>query len=110
MDTSIKCSICLDSINESFYKQKCCSNYFHHNCLKEWFKYKSICPLCRSEPTILTYKEYLEIKYSFQKNNGLEYLDILNKYLLLYCFTKKKNKGIIYNFILFIKLVNHLLC
>tara|TARA_B100001121_G_C18493227_1_gene528340 strand:+ start:19 stop:459 length:441 start_codon:yes stop_codon:yes gene_type:complete len=50
------CNICLDNINKSFIKLKCCNNIFHEDCLKKFWKnncanktyVKTICPLCKS--------------------------------------------------------------
>ena len=41
-----KCSICQKNM-KIYIKLKCCHN-FHKLCLKEWFKIKQNCPLCRA--------------------------------------------------------------
>ena len=33
-----------------YYKTKCnCKAKYHLNCIKEWFKYNNICPICKKE-------------------------------------------------------------
>ena len=109
MEYKNKCSICLDIINNNFHKQKCCSNYFHLKCLKRWYQINSRCPLCRSEPKIITFDEYLEIRTLFKKIKGYEYLNIINNYLMVFYYTSKNKKKIIYKFLLFFKLLNHIM-
>ena len=41
------CSICCESTNFKFVDTLGCNHIFHHNCIREWFKIKSTCPLCR---------------------------------------------------------------
>lgn len=48
------CSICIDSIDEKFYKTKC-NHKFHFSCLENWLKKSNQCPNCRE--TILTEKK-----------------------------------------------------
>ncbi|CDW79111.1 UNKNOWN [Stylonychia lemnae] len=48
---SLDCIICLDQIKffDIVVQLKCNKDHiFHFNCVKEWFKEKSSCPLCRS--------------------------------------------------------------
>ena len=42
-----KCSICQENMI-GYIKLKSCHN-FHKSCIKEWFKVKQSCPLCRAE-------------------------------------------------------------
>ena len=50
--SEIECSICsLNFDNQDVIILDCCNNYFHHDCIKDWYL-KSInkdCPLCRSK-------------------------------------------------------------
>lgn len=43
------CSICQSNcdLNQFIYRLEC-SHVFHTNCLDEWLRYKTECPLCRS--------------------------------------------------------------
>jgi hypothetical protein len=109
MDSKNKCPICLESIEGDSIKQKCCSNYFHSVCLKKWYKSNSKCPLCRSEPQIITFKEYLEIRDYFKKFRGSEYIDVINNYLKVFYYTSKNKKEVIYNFLLFFTFLNHMM-
>ena len=43
-----ECSICLEDIIEDTVHLKC-NHIFHKECLKEWFKIKTTCPICRKE-------------------------------------------------------------
>ena len=48
----MECPICYEKIlKNDEYKQNCCSQSFHGDCLLFWFlkKKESICPFCRSE-------------------------------------------------------------
>lgn len=42
------CPICLEDIIHSF-KKMICSHKFHNNCILEWKKYNSSCPICRCD-------------------------------------------------------------
>ncbi len=45
-----KCVICIENFvkNDMVTKLKCC-HIFHKNCIIEWIKNKSICPVCRNK-------------------------------------------------------------
>ena len=43
-----KCSICQENMIGNI-KLKFCHHNFHKSCIKEWFKIKQSCPLCRTE-------------------------------------------------------------
>jgi hypothetical protein len=61
-----ECSICLENISINFDEiiKTDCSHYFHKECLKKWFLYKSSsCPLCR--------KDLSNIKINFNSNLNL---------------------------------------
>ena len=43
------CSICLESINETF-KHKCCNHYSHQKCIQKWYQqnsHSSKCFICK---------------------------------------------------------------
>lgn len=40
------CSICLSKMNSNTYVLNC-NHEFHHDCISEWLKCSSQCPLCR---------------------------------------------------------------
>ena len=109
MEHQEKCPICLEVILDQCQKQKCCSKKFHADCLKKWFKINSKCPLCRSEPKVITYDEYLEIRSEYNKMNGSEYINIINNYLLVCYYSSKKPKKFVYNFLLFFKFIDHVM-
>lgn len=76
-----QCVICLESNTDLSIKQKCCNNYFHHDCLKLWFHNNITCPLCR-EPRnyllIVCPKISINGDYSLGKKfftNNIEYLN-----------------------------------
>lgn len=69
------CYICMDYKNDNNMKKLNCNHIFCHDCIKEWFKKKNICPMCRNIheekieeimiPSIgLSLKEF-SIKYGF---------------------------------------------
>ena len=43
-----ECSICLEDIKKNDINLSC-NHIFHKECLKEWFKIKTTCPICRKE-------------------------------------------------------------
>ena len=109
MDSENKCPICLEYIKSNSHKQKCCSNYFHSVCLKKWYQVNSRCPLCRSEPQIISFDDYLEIRNYFKKFKGSEYIDFIKNYLKVFYFKSKNKKQVIYNFLLFFTFLNHMM-
>lgn len=44
-----ECAICCEDIIQD-RKVLRCKHEFHKKCIKEWFKYKRICPYCRRKP------------------------------------------------------------
>ncbi len=48
-DTHERCSICLDPISEGSRVFLQCSHTFHGQCVVNWFKEKTDCPICRDE-------------------------------------------------------------
>lgn len=43
-----KCPICLDNIYIFYYKPKCkCKIKYHFSCIKEWYKIKKKCIICK---------------------------------------------------------------
>ena len=45
-----ECSVCITNFetNDDIIEIKC-KHIFHNECIKEWYKYKNVCPLCRAE-------------------------------------------------------------
>ena len=60
-----KCSICQKNM-KVYIKLKCCHN-FHKSCLKEWFKIKQNCPLCRAS-FIDEITKLIEVKKRYNLN------------------------------------------
>ena len=53
-EISKECSICLEKIKKDDNVSTIdCAHTFHYNCIMEWGKYKSECPLCRTNIPIL---------------------------------------------------------
>jgi hypothetical protein len=53
-EISKECSICLEKIKKDDNVTTIdCAHTFHYNCIMEWGKYKSECPLCRTNIPIL---------------------------------------------------------
>lgn len=48
IDNFISCSICLEENNENITKLNC-EHLFHTECISEWTKLQSNCPICRIE-------------------------------------------------------------
>ena len=45
-----ECSICIsDFTNDSIISITKCNHIFHTDCIKEWYKYKTDCPICREK-------------------------------------------------------------
>ena len=51
-----------------YIKLKCCQN-FHKSCIKEWFKIKQSCPLCREE-YIDEITKLIEVKNRYKLNSN----------------------------------------
>ncbi|KAH8739434.1 ring finger [Cryptosporidium ryanae] len=70
------CVICLNNIkDEDLIRSLPCSHIYHHNCIDEWVKIKSSCPLCNTSlDSILNNKQFLTYKnhtISIQNNEEL---------------------------------------
>ena len=51
LEMKLMCAICLDNFNigDEICQLEChCTHIFHHSCMVEWAKTKSICPTCRT--------------------------------------------------------------
>ena len=73
--TDIKeCCICLEEDNHEYIKTKC-SHVYHKNCLSEWLKINTSCPICRSEMNT-------DIKYTMSIDD-LEYYTYTTNSLFL---------------------------
>lgn len=50
-----ECSICKDTIeiDNNFIKSPSCNHIFHSNCIIQWIKLQSFCPVCRSVISII---------------------------------------------------------
>ena len=50
-ENNAECSICLDNLDslKKCIKLKVCNHIFHEVCIKEYFLFKRICPLCRKD-------------------------------------------------------------
>ena len=49
-DSSLECSVCLDTISSGELCRKLpdpCGHTFHSQCILEWFSYSDLCPLCK---------------------------------------------------------------
>jgi hypothetical protein len=46
--TNEDCNICFGEIKNGI-EIKCCRNYFHNYCFKDWKKHNNSCPLCRKK-------------------------------------------------------------
>lgn len=44
----MNCSICLESVNNHIGMLDRCHHFFHYNCISDWQKISSECPLCRN--------------------------------------------------------------
>jgi hypothetical protein len=58
------CIICLEPILSSEFCLLSCNHYYHENCIKEWYKKSTFCPLC-SRNIILSNRTI------FDKNNNI---------------------------------------
>ena len=84
MDNEI-CSICLEEVlkHEHEHKvSKCdnCNKHFHKKCLKEWFKTKEECPLCRHKYNSIELISLL--KNLYQRYNIGSTIDIINNFII----------------------------
>lgn len=44
------CSICMNNIYFFYYKCNCnCKAVYHLDCIKSWFIYKNMCPICKNK-------------------------------------------------------------
>lgn len=75
-----ECSICFEKMNKSnSTKLENCNHKFHIDCVHNWLKIKSFCPLCRF-PVISKFKSvqkfgknlFLECEIELQNNNKLK--------------------------------------
>ena len=42
------CGICLENVYFPYYKGPCdCKNYYHIECIREWYKKRKICIYCK---------------------------------------------------------------
>ena len=57
LDSNLEeCSICLNKIENDFYKTDC-NHRFHRKCYEKWMNYNINCPLCRTK------NEYVKLNY-----------------------------------------------
>jgi hypothetical protein len=47
-DTEKICNICINTVEDEFYKTKCLHN-FHPECITNWLKVNETCPNCRND-------------------------------------------------------------
>ena len=48
MNTTIECIICLDKLSEKPIKTTSCMHIFHEECIDNWIKNNTSCPICRN--------------------------------------------------------------
>ena len=48
-DNHTKCSICLELNKNKFTRQLNCDHLFCDDCIREWFKFKNTCPVCKKK-------------------------------------------------------------
>lgn len=47
------CGICLENVYFPYYKGPCdCKNYYHIECIREWYKKRKICIYCKKKDKI----------------------------------------------------------
>ncbi|MEI6243184.1 MAG: RING finger protein [Chlamydiota bacterium] len=71
LDPTMSCSICLvelkDAIEEVWVQASKCHNIFHESCLTEWFRHKTICPMCRRPTEETANPDHSEIIISHEE-------------------------------------------
>ena len=60
MNSSIECIICLDKLSEKPIKTTSCMHIFHEECIDNWIKNNTSCPICRN--TLYRNQEVLVIR------------------------------------------------
>ena len=60
LDTKCECCICINNIkkNQDIYHCKNCNKTFHYNCMNEWVKSSSTCPICRTNIDVVNTKNF----------------------------------------------------
>ena len=48
INDNIKCSICLNVLENDIISKWKCNHKFHSKCIKKWMKTKKTCPICRN--------------------------------------------------------------
>jgi len=67
------CSICLETINEGSISE--CGHVYCSECIKNWFKYKKTCPMCKKA---LDYSQVFTINKNIKSNNNIN--PLIDKY------------------------------
>ena len=63
MDSNLgECSICLNKIENDFYKTDC-NHIFHSKCYEKWMNYNTNCPLCRTENEYTKFNHSMDILF-----------------------------------------------
>ena len=60
MNSNIECIICLDKLSEKPIKTTSCMHIFHEECIDNWIKNNTSCPICRN--TIHINQEVLVVR------------------------------------------------
>ena len=89
-NNDLTCYICLDTLNISLNQLLLCGcpNRYHKNCLHEWIKKTSICPICKKN----IYYYYYENKTN---ENMEDILDILSTIPIITNINNDENFNII---------------
>jgi SUMO ligase MMS21 Smc5/6 complex component len=73
-----ECSICLEELNTSNFLLTSCNHFFHIDCINNWKKKSTTCPLCRENNYKITCKYNNEGK---EINNDFSCFNFISKLL-----------------------------